>query len=191
MTLTAAELDEIEARHSDDIKAAAELVRVRCFVEYITQHVEVDGAMYNAATRLRDTADANKRLVAEVRRLQDEVARWENEAERLRQFSSRQHEEIETLNSYADAVEVLRDIGNVIGCGHIDDPDGRRQLVNCVEQEWQRMESDLSQLRAENERLRGVVHQIDATLRVPAAEYVPAISDVFQIIDANGLRGDQ
>lgn len=35
----------------------------------------------------------------------------------------------------------------------------------------------------ENERLRALVKRIDETLRVPAAEYVPAISDVFALID--------
>lgn len=57
----------------------------------------------------------------------------------LRQIGRRQHEEIETLRGCADAVEVLRDIGKMIGCGHVDDPDGRRQLVNCVEQELNRL----------------------------------------------------
>lgn len=32
--------------------------------------------------------------------------------------------------------------------------------------------------------LRHLVKRIDETLRVPAAEYVPAISDVFTLIDA-------
>lgn len=35
-------------------------------------------------------------------------------------------------------------------------------------------------------RLRGLVHNIDLTLRVPAAEYVPAIGDVFKLIDETG-----
>lgn len=36
---------------------------------------------------------------------------------------------------------------------------------------------------AESDGLRRVLDEIDQTLRVPAAEYVPAISDVFTIID--------
>ena len=35
----------------------------------------------------------------------------------------------------------------------------------------------------EIERLRAALKLIDETLRVPAAEYVPAIQDVFLIID--------
>lgn len=66
---------------------------------------------------------------------------WEAEAECLRQFCSRQQEEIENLRGMADAVEVLRDIGKVFGCGHVDDPDGRRQLCNCIEQEFDKLNS--------------------------------------------------
>lgn len=56
-----------------------------------------------------------------------------DEVKLLRDLGVRQRSEIEELNSMADAVEVLRDIGKTTGCGHVDDPDGRRQLVNCVE----------------------------------------------------------
>jgi hypothetical protein len=38
-------------------------------------------------------------------------------------------------------------------------------------------------LENENKRLKIALEEIDNTLRVPAAEYVPAISDVFTIID--------
>lgn len=37
---------------------------------------------------------------------------------------------------------------------------------------------------AEIEELRKVLHQVDMTLRISATEYVPAIGDVFKIIDA-------
>lgn len=40
----------------------------------------------------------------------------------------------------------------------------------------------------EIERLRALIVRIDETLRVPAAEYVPAISDVFALIDDSTLR---
>ncbi len=40
----------------------------------------------------------------------------------------------------------------------------------------------------EIERLTAVINDIDLTLRVPAAEYVPAIGDVFTLIDKAGLR---
>ena len=43
----------------------------------------------------------------------------------------------------------------------------------------------------EVDRLRGLVDAIDRTLRVSAAEYVPAIQDVFCAIDAAGLRAGQ
>ena len=41
----------------------------------------------------------------------------------------------------------------------------------------------VSELEAEVERLRAAIREIDHTLRVPAAEYVPAIGDAFTIID--------
>lgn len=55
----------------------------------------------------------------------------------------------------------------------------------------QREKSALELLPAaldEIERLRALVQRIDETLRVPAAEYVPAISDVFALIDASTIR---
>lgn len=52
----------------------------------------------------------------------------------LEDFVSRQRHEIENLGYMADAVERLREIGKATGCDHVDDSDGRRQLVNCVEQ---------------------------------------------------------
>lgn len=42
---------------------------------------------------------------------------------------------------------------------------------------------ELKELREENERLRELLKRIDTTLTVPAAEYVPAISDAFTLID--------
>jgi len=40
----------------------------------------------------------------------------------------------------------------------------------------------------EIERLTRLVHDIDVTLRVPAAGYVPVIGDVFEIIDRAEMR---
>jgi hypothetical protein len=57
----------------------------------------------------------------------------ERENQYLRKLVSRQRDEIQNLDDMADAVECLRGIGKLVGCGHVDDPDGRRQLVNCVE----------------------------------------------------------
>jgi hypothetical protein len=45
---------------------------------------------------------------------------------------------------------------------------------------------------AEWERLKNALVKIDKTLSIPAAEYVPAIGDVFDIIDAAlGLDGSR
>jgi hypothetical protein len=44
---------------------------------------------------------------------------------------------------------VLRDIGKVFGCGHVDGPDERRQLVNCIEQEFARVNADVERLRGD------------------------------------------
>lgn len=44
----------------------------------------------------------------------------------------------------------------------------------------------IAQCREAN-RLREAIQKIDLTLRIPAAEYVPAIGDVFEIIDS--LKG--
>jgi regulator of replication initiation timing len=50
-------------------------------------------------------------------------------------------------------------------------------------------------LKKENEVLRKLVNDIDLSLRIPAAEFVPAISDVFTLIDkaleqADKIRGE-
>lgn len=90
--------------------------------------------------------DDRTALLAYVKPLRDELSKaqkertdWEVEAGRLRELASRVSREVESLGCLADAVEVLRDIGKVFGCGHVDDPDGRRQLVNCIDQEFQRV----------------------------------------------------
>lgn len=78
--------------------------------------------------------DWPKTAVAAADKLASENAQLREECSRLRSLASKQADEIGNLNSLADAVEVLRDIGRVTGCGHVDDPDGRRKLVDCVEQ---------------------------------------------------------
>lgn len=67
---------------------------------------------------------------------------WKRAYEAVRELGNRQSREIENLRDMADAVGVLRDIGSVFGCDHVDDPDGRRQLVNCIEQEFQRVNNE-------------------------------------------------
>ncbi len=42
--------------------------------------------------------------------------------------------------------------------------------------------------RKREERLIEIIRRIDATLRVPAAEYVPAIQAVFEIIEKEGIK---
>lgn len=66
--------------------------------------------------------------------MQDEIAHLKEENNRLRLLCNKQQDEISTLNEFADAVEVLREIGKLTGCDHFDCRDSRRQLVNCVEQ---------------------------------------------------------
>jgi hypothetical protein len=73
------------------------------------------------------------------------ISQLERERDQLRDLGSRQSREIENLRCMADAVEVLRDIGKVFGCDHVDDPDGRRQLVNCIDQEFQRVNEENGQ----------------------------------------------
>ncbi len=43
--------------------------------------------------------------------------------------------------------------------------------------------------RKREEKLIEIIKRIDATLRVPAAEYVPAIQAVFEIIEKEGIKG--
>lgn len=81
--------------------------------------------------------------------MQDEIAALKSENNQLRLLCHKQQDEIETLNEYADAVECLRDIGKVIGCDHVDCRDGRRKLVNCVEQEFDRLSGRLREFMEE------------------------------------------
>lgn len=83
-----------------------------------------------------------------IRDLSDEVTA-------LRRLCQRQQDEIGELNGMADAVERLRDIGRVVGCDHVDDPDGRRQLVNCVDQEFARLQADLDPERRKRQHYVG------------------------------------
>ncbi|MDR3637902.1 MAG: hypothetical protein P4L84_29120 [Isosphaeraceae bacterium] len=43
----------------------------------------------------------------------------------------------------ADAVEALREIGDIIGCGHVDGSDERARLVRCVREEFERLKAEL------------------------------------------------
>jgi hypothetical protein len=45
------------------------------------------------------------------------------------------------------------------------------------------LENALGDVEARVEKLEALIRDIDYTLRVPAAEYVPAIRDVFKLID--------
>ena len=57
-------------------------------------------------------------------------------------------------------------------------------LLQSVEKATAELRADAGRMRAERDALRHLVNRIDETLRVPAAEYVPAIGDVFDLIDA-------
>lgn len=58
----------------------------------------------------------------------------------------------------------------------------------CASHERLRKELSGAEIVA-RERLVGVLDEIDRTLRVPAAEYVPAFGDVFAIIDRTKAEG--
>lgn len=55
--------------------------------------------------------------------------------------------------------------------------------VKHLEEMLKATDEDIEVRNDEIAKLRKVIQQIDQTLRVPAAEYVPAIGDVFTIID--------
>jgi hypothetical protein len=104
---------------------------------------------------LRTLTASGTALVTSARELRD---RWEEatrERDQLRTLASQQRDEIERLNCLADAVECLRDIGRQTGCDHVDDPDGRRKLVNCVEETIAKAEAE----RDEARRLLGEAHK--------------------------------
>lgn len=42
---------------------------------------------------------------------------------------------------------------------------------------------NLEEAKRENTQLRQTLRQVDIALRVPAAEYVPALRDVFTVLD--------
>lgn len=83
-----------------------------------------------------------------------ELAASKAECNMLRGMCSRQREEIENLSGMADAVERLRDIGRATGCDHVDDPDGRRCLVNCVETTISELEERIGKLDYEAKWVR-------------------------------------
>lgn len=91
---------------------------------------------------------------AEIQRLRERVAELERQEKYLREACSRQATEIENIGYMADAVERLRDIGNVTGCDHVDSSGGRRQLVNCVEQVLTAAEAENARLREQVEALK-------------------------------------
>ncbi len=86
-----------------------------------------------------------------IRRLELSNAVVSRENERLRRLCSQQQTAIEDLNDMADAVERLRDIARVIGCDHVDGPDGRLALVRCVD-------ASFADLEAEKRRIVGGLH---------------------------------
>lgn len=89
-----------------------------------------------------------------IRDLHDEV-------KLLRDLGVRQRAEIEELNSMQDAVERLRDIGKVVGCDHVDDPDGRLSLINCVESTIDELHRLLLECQNREQELRIITGDIE------------------------------
>lgn len=54
----------------------------------------------------------------------------------------------------------------------------------------ERLRAELHGAEVVIEDFKRLLHQIDLTLRVDAAEYVPAIRDVFTLIDKSGFGKD-
>lgn len=90
--------------------------------------------------------------MVDVRRMVDELLEHAGQEASGRKLAEevveRQRKVIIDLESYEDAVECLRDIGRQTGCDHVDDPDGRQQLVNCVEQVIDAASQRAAELRA-------------------------------------------
>jgi hypothetical protein len=66
----------------------------------------------------------------------------------------------------------------------------REKLAECVKRlalSHERLRAELSGATLLMEEREAAIREIDSTLRIPAAEYVPAIGDVFSIIDRVGL----
>jgi len=53
--------------------------------------------------------------------------------------------------------------------------------MKCGQAKW--LPRVFESVQKENQKLREALEKIDKALRVPSAEYVPAIGDVFTIID--------
>lgn len=155
-------LADLTALQAEIAKLRAELDKARAWwfgqkiIREMTQDVRCRhcGNLYSASTESemckRHEWVSGATLAAEA-----EIAKLRAERDALLKLDRRRVEEIESLHDMADAVERLREIGRATGCDHVDDPDGRAQLVNCVEQVIAAAEQERDQLKAENERLRG------------------------------------
>lgn len=90
---------------------------------------------------------ANPMTCRAITLLLDERDNLDRACQHMRNLCSKQSLEIEALGDMADAVECLREIGKLVGCDHVDDKDGRRQLVNCVDQSLSADTAELESLR--------------------------------------------
>jgi hypothetical protein len=66
----------------------------------------------------------------------------------------------------------------------------REKLIECVKRialSHERLRAELAGATVLMDEREAAIREIDATLRIEAAEYVPAIGDVFTIIDRIGL----
>lgn len=74
---------------------------------------------------------------------------------------------------------------------YMDRPTVREMVLDAqLRERKEKIEADLAAVRAERdallverERLRGALSLVNKTLTVPAAEYVPAITDAWKIIE--------
>lgn len=105
-----------------------------------------------------------------------------------------QSEKCHIVELTAENAAMKSDIANAVKCAKEYEPDYIFILNTASEAVWACGEGGkgaslaCTDLHNEINRLKDVIDRIDMTLRVPAAEYVPAIGDVFTIIDKAGLR---
>ena len=57
-----------------------------------------------------------------------------DESRELGELASQLSDALEEFEDREDCFQTVRGIAGLIGCGHYHDPDGRANLVNCIEQ---------------------------------------------------------
>ena len=80
-----------------------------------------------------------------------------------------------------DCKDSLRDLGDYCGCDHCESPDERHVQVRHIKEEFSKSEIEILQLRAENQRLRAAIVEMDkrfghfAALHCPTADASPTV----------------